>query len=250
MKALLLAAGKGTRLLPYTANTPKPLLPLHGKPILDYIIDGLISAGADEFYVVVGYLREQMEEFLADQDRAKGYPFHAILQADVNGTGGAVLLARDIMYKPFLMTYGDVLISYAAYARLVNIAQATPDATHSLLTNPVGDPSQGAAVYYGGDGVTVEKIIEKPPQGTSTTNWNNAGCYVFAPAIFPDIEQTPLSPRGEIEITASLQKVLDRGEKIAGCCLEPGEFWCDVGYPNIYEQLNASHNWLKSLQNW
>ena len=195
MKALLLAAGKGTRLAPYTDATPKPLLPLYEKPILEYIIDGLVAAGADEFYVVVGYLREQIEDFLATQESVKGVPFHTILQEDVNGTGGAVLLAKDIMSDRFLMTYGDVLISYGAYARLVVTANDHPDAIHCLLANPIEDPSKGAAIYFAEDGVGVEKIIEKPPAGTSTTNWNNAGCYRFDPAIFAGIGDTPLSPR-------------------------------------------------------
>ncbi len=247
-KALILAAGKGTRLRPLTDRTPKPMLPIHGKPIIGYIIDGLILAGVREFYVVVGYLREQVEQYLASRttSKVKLYPIH---QENVNGTGGATLLAKGIINAPFVLTYADILVSHAAYKRLISIAKVASSVSPALLANPVEDPSRGAAVYFKNNDDKVEKIIEKPPAGTSSTKWNNAGCYVLGPSIFPEIEATPLSPRGEVEITATLQRILNRGETILGCRLAPGEFWCDVGIPDIYEKLNASTTWVTHLQN-
>ncbi len=247
-KALILAAGKGTRLRPLTDTTPKPMLPIHGKPLLGYILDGLILAGVRDFYVVVGYLREQVEQYLASRTTAK-IKFHPIYQENVNGTGGATLLAKGIINAPFVLTYADILVSHAAYKRLIAIARGAPGMSPALLANPVEDPSRGAAIYFKDNSDTVEKIIEKPPAGTSSTKWNNAGCYVLGPTIFPVIETTPLSPRGEVEITATLQLLLNSGEQIKGCRLAPGEFWCDVGYPDIYHKLNASSAWLKRLQN-
>ncbi len=247
-KALILAAGKGTRLRPLTDGTPKPMLPIHGKPLIGYIIDGLILAGVREFYIVVGYLREQVEQYISSRTtrRVKFFPIN---QENVNGTGGATLLAKGVINAPFVLTYADILVSHAAYKRLIDIARTLPNSAHALLVNPVEDPSRGAAVYFKNNSDSVEKIIEKPPPGTSLTKWNNAGCYVLAPRIFPDIEATPLSPRGEVEITATLQMVLNRGGQISGCRLSPGEFWCDVGYPDIYHKLNATSAWLKRLQN-
>jgi NDP-sugar pyrophosphorylase family protein len=247
-KALILAAGKGTHLRPLTKSTPKPMLPIHGKPIIGYIIDGLILAGVREFHVVVGYLREQVEQYLASRTtrRVKFYPIH---QENVKGTGGATLLAQGIINAPFVLTYADILVSHAAYKRLIEIAQIIPSVSYTLLANPIDDPSPGAAVYFKNNSKLVEKIIEKPPLGTSSTKWNNAGCYVLGPTIFSEIEATPLSPRGEVEITATLQRILNRGDQILGCRLAPGEFWCDVGYPDIYQKLNASSAWLTRLEN-
>jgi bifunctional UDP-N-acetylglucosamine pyrophosphorylase/glucosamine-1-phosphate N-acetyltransferase len=247
-KALILAAGKGTRLRPLTESTPKPMLSIHGKPIIGYIIDGLILAGVREFHVVVGYLREQVEQYLASRTthRVKFYPIH---QEDIKGTGGATLLAKGIINTPFVLTYSDILVSHAAYKRLIEIARVTSSFSQALLANPMEDPSRGAAVYFKNNSEVVEKIIEKPPPSTSSTKWNNAGCYVFGPTIFSEIEATPPSPRGEVEITATLQRILNRGDQILGCRLAPGEFWCDVGYPNIYQKLYASSAWLTRLQN-
>ncbi len=247
-KALILAAGKGTRLRPLTDRIPKPMLPVHGKPIIGYIIDGLILAGVREFHVVVGYLREQVEQYLLSRTTGK-IKFNSIYQENVNGTGGATLLAKEIIKAPFVLTYADILVSHAAYTRLIATAQTLSNVSHTLLANPVEDPSRGAAVYFRDNGEIVEKIIEKPPPGTSSTKWNNAGCYVLAPSIFPDIEATPLSSRGEVEITATLQMVLNRGEQILGSRLSLGEFWCDVGYPDIYDKLNVFTAWLQRLQN-
>ncbi len=246
--ALILAAGKGTRLRPMTDNTPKPMLSLHGKPIIGYILDGLILAGVREFYIVVGHFQEQVEQYIASRTM-RAVEFHSIYQKEVNGTGGATLLANGVMNAPFLLTYADILVSYAAYKRLIDVARAMPKSSHALIVNPVEDPSRGAAVYFRNNSDIIEKIIEKPPSGTSSTKWNNAGCYVLAPSIFPDISTTPFSPRGELEITATLQMVLSRGEQITGCKLAPGEFWCDVGYPEVYKKLNASSKWLQRLQN-
>ncbi len=246
-KALILAAGRGTRLRPLTDTTPKPMLPIHGKPIIGYIIDGLILAGVREFHVVVGYLREQLEDYLASRATSK-IKFTCINQGNMNGTGGAALLGKGVMNAPFVLTYADILVSHAAYKRLIEIAQVTSSISFALLANPVEDPSRGAAIYFNNNGDIVKKIIEKPPPGTSSTKWNNAGCYVLGPSIFPEIVATPLSPRGEVEITATLQRMLNHGEKIHGCRLAPGEFWCDVGYPDIYQKLNASSAWLARLQ--
>jgi dTDP-glucose pyrophosphorylase len=247
-KALILAAGKGTRLRPMTDSTPKPMLPIHRKPIIGYIIDGLILAGVREFFVIVGYLREQVEQYLKSRTTRK-VKFHPIYQENVNGTGGATLLAKGVINVPFLLTYADILVSHAGYKRLIEVARAMPNSSHALLVNPLEDPSRGAAVYFKNNNDIVEKIIEKPTPGTSSTKWNNAGCYVLTLSIFYDIKTTPLSPRGEVEITATLQMILDRGEQIVGCRLAPGEIWCDVGYPDIYEKLNASSTWLPRLQN-
>ncbi len=224
------------------------MLPIHGKPLIGYIIDGLILAGVREFYVVVGYLREQVEQYISSRTsrNVKFYPIH---QENVNGTGGATLLAKGVINAPFVLTYADILASHAAYKRLIDITSTRLKPSYALLVNPVEDPSSGAAVYFRNDSDIVGKIIEKPLLGTSSTKWNNAGCYVLAPSIFPDIETTALSPRGEVEITATLQMVLNRGGEITGCRLAPGEFWCDVGYPDIYQKLNRSLAWLKRLQN-
>lgn len=245
-KALILAAGKGTRLRPLTDSTPKPMLPIHGKPIIGYIIDGLIFAGVREFHVVVGYLREQVEQYLASR-ATRGVKFYPIHQENVKGTGDATLLAQGIINDPFVLTYADILVSHTAYKRLIEIAQPISSVSQALLANPMEDPGQGAAVYFKNNTKVVEKIIEKPLPGTSSTKWNNAGCYVLRPTIFSEIETTPVSPRGEVEITATLQRILNRGDQILGCRLVPGEFWCDVGYRGIYQKLNASSAWLTRL---
>ena len=244
--ALILAAGRGTRLRPLTDKLPKPLLPLHGKPIIGYIIDGLILAGMREIYIVVGYLKEQVQQYIASR-LPQTVQFFLISQEKMNGTGGATLLAKDLINAPFVLTYADVLISYAAYKRVVKVATRQDRPTHILLANPVEDPSRGAAIYFKEKSDIVEKIIEKPLPGSSSTRWNNAGCYVLFPSIFPDIEATPLSPRGEVEITGTLQNIIARGEQVIGCRLAPGEFWCDVGYPDIYHKLNSSSKWLATL---
>ena len=107
------------------------------------------------------------------------------------------MLARDFAgADPFLMTYGDILVESEIYSALFSRADA---AEMVISVKWVDDPYQGGAVYTEGERVT--KIIEKPPKGTSSTNWNNAGIYVFRPSVFDALDRIEVSPRGEYELT-------------------------------------------------
>jgi NDP-sugar pyrophosphorylase family protein len=223
-KAVVLAAGKGTRMGSLTEDLPKPMLPVRGKPLLEHVLDHLREAGVRECGLITGYRHEVIEQHFA------GYPMRLefIHQAVINGTAGAAKLAREFAGNdPFLLTYGDIWCEADDYRRVMQPLEVEPGTEATLAVKFVDDPFQGAAVYVV-DGF-IRKIIEKPPQGTSTTNWNSAGIYCFRPSVFDEIDGVPLSARGEYEITSAFEQMIDAGRKLRA--VEIKGAWRDIGRP-------------------
>jgi dTDP-glucose pyrophosphorylase len=203
-KALVLAAGKGTRMGGLTRDVPKPLLPLGGKPILHHVLDRLAGAGIEEACIVIGYYGDQIRAHLA------GYPLPLTfcVQNELTGTAHAALLGRSFCARdPFLLTFGDILCTSADYSGLIRLLAPPSEAVVGVKY--VDDPAPGAAVYEEHGRVT--RIIEKPPPGTSATHWNSAGVYAFTARIFDELERVPRSPRGEYEITDAIAQLLAAG---------------------------------------
>lgn len=221
--AVILAAGRGTRLQEVTRDLPKPLLPLHGKPLVEHVLDSLRAAGFGRFLLVVGHRHELFYARFAG-DRS----VHFTLQDPVDGTGSAARLAQPFTGEaPFLLMFGDILASAddirAVWRRLLQDERAAA----VIAVKEVDDPWQGAAVYETGG--VVEEIIEKPPFGTSSTRWNSAGIFAFRPAVFAALQRIQRSPRGEYELTSALQVLLDDGRRVLAQPLRHA--WRDVGRP-------------------
>ena len=221
-KAVILAAGRGTRMGELTREIPKPLIPLNGRPMLLHILDRIAAAGVEEVLLVTGYLAEQIEEV------ASGHGLRVSFrrQETVNGTAKAALLARQwVGVSPFLLTFGDILAEPEHY---VGMRESFTGFDGVLAARYVEDPYQGAAIYVDEER-RVQRIIEKPERGTSTTHWNSAGIYVFSPIVFDELERVPLSARGEYEATSAITQMLDAGRALKMFALEGT--WMDVGRP-------------------
>jgi len=218
-----------------TDERPKPMLPLRGKPMLAHIIERMETSGVREILVITGYKAEIVESYFAEHPPAQArISFRR--QEKLDGTGSAALLGREFAGgEPFLLTFGDILVEPSVYAGLFERAG---EADAALAVNRVDDPYQGAAVYVSGE--RVERIIEKPPRGTSTTPWNNAGVYCFPPQVFSYLERLQPSPRGEYELTDAVQGMLEDGLRFS--CYPVEGFWRDVGRP---EDLPAAERHLE-----
>lgn len=234
MKAVILAAGRGSRLKELTDHTPKPMLMLRdGIPLLEMIVCGIRDAGVKEFVIITGYLGEQIREWFGDGSRLD-VAIQYIEQKEINGTGGAVRSARFAVGDDvFVMSFGDILISPHNYKRLVETYQQN-HAESVMMVNAVDDPYAGSAVYFD-DTYRVENIIEKPPKGTSTSNWNQAGISLFEPIVFDYLEKIPLSARGEYEIVDAVQMMIHDGLNVSALPLEG--FWSDIGTPDDVEHV-------------
>ncbi len=217
-----------------TQEMPKPMLLIHGRPMLEVILERLASSGISRFLIVIGYHGETIRRhFVKTNPMSPQVDF--VWQNPVNGTGSGALLARDFVSEnPFLLTYGDILCDGAEYRRVSSILVREPGIVAALAVKAVDDPWQGAAVYEQQGRIT--RIIEKPPRGSSTTQWNNAGLYAFRRPVFEYLERLQLSVRGEYELTDALQAMLTDGLDLRISPIEGP--WRDVGRPEDLRIVN------------
>ncbi|HEY3282898.1 MAG TPA: nucleotidyltransferase family protein [Armatimonadota bacterium] len=232
--AVVLAAGRGKRLGSLTADLPKPLLPVAGRPCLEWILAGLAAAGLREVVLVTGYKAAAVEERVGSQFEGRLAVRYA-QQPVPNGTGSAVLCAREAVGdRPFLLTYGDILLRRDNYARSLDI-YGSSGCDLLMAVNWVEDPWAGAAIYHDDVGA-VTRIVEKPPKGTSSTHWNHAGVVVASPLYFSYLSKLTPSPRGEYELTAAYPPMLADGRRLAAMPVEG--YWGDVGTPEDLDRMS------------
>lgn len=231
-KAVLLAAGKGTRMRELTDELPKPMIAVRGKPILLHIVEGLRAAGIVRFLIVTGYRAEVVREFFGDGSR-HGVSVEYVTQAVQDGTGRVVELARDFAGDdPFILSYGDILVSPENYLHLVQPGAA--EALVSVKRNE-GEIAQGGCVVVN-EAFELTDLIEKP-SGPAPSPWYNAGVYTFRPGIFEFTAVLEKSPRGEYELTDAIRNLARSGRTVR--VIELSGDWADVRDPEVLARLNA-----------
>ena len=232
-RAVILAAGRGTRMRELTAQLPKPMMEVRGKPVLQHIVQGLGDAGIRDCVIVVGYRADVVRGFFGDGSRYN-VAIQYKTQTVQDGTGRVVELAHDFAGKhPFILAYGDILIDPANYKRLVDL----PDDVEAMLTVTRGeDISKGGAVFLDGN-LDLVDLREKPKPGEPTSPWYNAGLYAFRPSIFDFTSKLKPSPRGEYELTDAIRDLAQSGKKVRA--LELTGEWADVRDPETLARLNS-----------
>jgi dTDP-glucose pyrophosphorylase len=236
-KAVILAAGRGTRMRELTADLPKPMIEVRGKPVLQYIVEGLRDAGVRRFLIVVGYRADVVQNFFGDGSRYK-IDVQYTTQEKQDGTGRVVDLAREFVdQSQFILAYGDILIDPANYKRIVDLA----DDVESIISVTRGeDVSKGGAVFVN-EQMELVDLREKPKAGEPTSPWYNAGLYAFRASIFDFTAKLKPSPRGEYELTDAIRELAQSGKVRAGRAVQALELtgaWADVRDPEILAQLN------------
>lgn len=231
-KAVLLAAGKGTRMRELTNELPKPMIEVRGKPILLHIVEGLRAAGVTHFLIVVGWRAEVVREYFGDGSRL-GVSVEYETQVVQDGTGRVVELAKNFAgEEAFILSYGDILVDPGNYRRLVALDDA--EALISVKYNP-GEIAKGGAVFVN-ERFQMTDLREKPQPGEPTSPWYNAGIYTFRPSIFAFTAQLEKSPRGEYELTDAIRALAHSGRRVQALELR-GE-WADVRDPEVLSELN------------
>jgi len=232
-QAVLLAAGRGTRMKELTNELPKPMLEVRGRPILQHIVEGLRDAGVRRVLVVVGWRAEVVRDHFRDGSSV-GVAIEYTTQTVQDGTGRVVELAKDFTgVAPFVLSYGDILINPENYSRLVALGDA--EAFVSVKNNP-GEIAKGGAIFVD-DQFTVTDVREKPGPGEPTSPWYNAGVYTFRPSIFEHTAKLEKSPRGEFELTDAIRTLAQSTRKVRA--VELTGDWADVRDPDVLAQLNA-----------
>ncbi len=230
-KAVLLAAGKGTRMKELTDDIPKPMLAVRGKPILLHIVEGLRAAGVTDFCIIVGYRADVVRDFFGDGSKF-GVRVCYATQVVQDGTGRVVELAKDFAGSdPFVLSYGDILIDPKNYPRLTDLGDAEGIVT---VKHNEGEIAKGGCVVVN-ERFELTDLIEKP-DGPAPSPWYNAGVYTFRPSIFDFTAKLKLSKRGEYELTDAIRDLAQSGTIVR--VVELSGDWADVRDPEVLATLN------------
>ena len=233
-RAVVLAAGRGTRMRELTVDFPKPMIHVRGKPVLQHIVEGLRDAGVRRILLIVGYHAETVRNFFGDGGR-DNVDIEYATQTVQDGTGRVVNLARNFTGEsPFVLSYGDILIWPENYKHVVDL----PDDCEAIVTVTRGeDMSKGGAVFVN-EQMELVDLREKPRPSEPTSPWYNAGLYAFRPSIFEFIARLTPSPRGEYELTDAIRDLAHSGKKVKA--LELTGEWADVRDPETLARLNRA----------
>jgi UDP-N-acetylglucosamine diphosphorylase / glucose-1-phosphate thymidylyltransferase / UDP-N-acetylgalactosamine diphosphorylase / glucosamine-1-phosphate N-acetyltransferase / galactosamine-1-phosphate N-acetyltransferase len=210
VKAVILAAGKGTRMGGLTTDIPKPMLQVQGRPILEHILTGLRdAAGIREFFIVTGHRAEVVEAHFGDGSKfgvAVRYGRQVVQRFGENGFDGVVTVtgSQDV-------TQGGLFFFDEAFC----------------LNHLVEKPSQAQ----------LEQLRAEGRLKPGATAWYNAGIYVFRPSVYDFTARLQKSPRGEYELTDALSAMIAAGQKLAG--LQIAGRWVDVRDPSVLAKVEA-----------
>jgi bifunctional UDP-N-acetylglucosamine pyrophosphorylase/glucosamine-1-phosphate N-acetyltransferase len=221
MDAIILAAGLGTRLRPHTLQTPKPLLELQGRPVLDWAL-GALPATVDRVLVVVHHLADQVVDYLKRQKHVAHW--EAVHQPEPRGTGDALRSCRDpLRSEQFLVLNGDDLYGATDLDEIAGRPAA-------VLVHPVDEPRRFGIAFLKPDG-SLDRLVEKPD--LTGRRMANTGAYVFPRSVFATPLQ--LSPRGEYEITDYLS-ALARQQTVS---VIPARFWLPIGTVEAWREAET-----------
>lgn len=233
-RAVVLAAGRGTRMRELTESIPKPMVKVLGKPVLQIIAEGLRQSGIRELLIIVGYRKEVVQDYFQD-GTGFGMQIRYAEQIVQDGTGRVVSLAQPFCgHDPFLLSYGDILVDAACYPRLCDLK----DAEMSIAIKRSTDVSKGGAVYIN-DRFELTDLREKPKPNEAVTPWYNAGIYVFRASIFDYVARLEKSPRGEYELTDAIRAMSLAGKRVQAVEITGG--WADVRDPEVLAALNQQN---------
>lgn len=222
MQALVLAGGEGTRLRPLTLTTPKPVMPLAGRPFLTFMLDWLARHGVDEAILSCGFMSESVREVLGDI--YAGMRLRYVFESEPLGTAGPVRLAADegVLEERLLVLNGDVLTDMDLTAEIAFHEEKGALATLALIA--VDDTASYGVVPTSDDG-QVEAFLEKS-EGPAPTNRVNAGAYVLERSVVDRIE-----PGRAVSFEREVFPALV-GEGLYGWHAEG--YWIDIGTPERY----------------
>ena len=232
MRAVILAAGEGKRMYPLTGTRSKVMMPIANKPIMEHLLLEIREAGIRDFLIVVGYHGERIRDYFRD-----GSPWGAnieyVSQRKQLGTADAVRQILPQINEPFLLANGDVIIGRDDVRKLteqsnITVALSSMDNVSGLGVVEVEDSTI----------IRIHEKVEKPP-----TNIVNTGVYLLNPEALLAIDETHPSPRGEYELTHTLQLLIDLHVPVLG---HMADSWLNFTYP--WDLLDANESVITNME--
>jgi UDP-N-acetylglucosamine diphosphorylase / glucose-1-phosphate thymidylyltransferase / UDP-N-acetylgalactosamine diphosphorylase / glucosamine-1-phosphate N-acetyltransferase / galactosamine-1-phosphate N-acetyltransferase len=245
MKAVILAAGKGTRMKELTNEVPKPMLRVEGRPILEHILRGILSAGVKEIFIVTGFRAETIEDYFGVGTKW-GARISYGRQIVQDGTGKAPEVAKEFVgASPFILTYGDILVKPETYAQMIH--RFNEGYFSGVITVTPGEDVTKGGLNFFDEKFCLTRLVEKPSPAqieelrrtgwlkAGVPAWYNAGIYIFKPSLFEFTARLAKSPRGEYELTDAISAMIAAKHVLAG--LEIQGRWVDVRDPEVLASL-------------
>lgn len=240
LKAIILSAGEGSRMRPLTLTKPKTMLPVAGKPIIQYNIESLRDNGITDILLIVRYKEEMVRNYFGDGSDFGVNIFYKT-QKDFLGTANAISYGEDFIDDSIIVLNGDIILDDEIIHEIIKkYNYLTPD-TLMLLTE-VEDPSAFGVVEI--ENGNIKSIVEKPKREEAPSNLVNAGIYIFNKDIFDKIRKTEISERGEYEITDSVSLQIKDNKTVISH--KTSKDWIDVGRP--WELIEVNEDLIGKLK--
>lgn len=240
LKAIILSAGEGSRMRPLTLTKPKTMLPVAGKPIIQYNIESLRDNGITDILLIVRYKEEMVRNYFGDGSDFGVNIFYKT-QKDFLGTANAISYGEDFIDDSIIVLNGDIILDDEIIHEIIKkYNYLTPD-TLMLLTE-VEDPSAFGVVEI--ENGNIKSIVEKPKREEAPSNLVNAGIYIFNKDVFDKIRKTEISERGEYEITDSVSLQIKDNKTVIGH--KTSKDWIDVGRP--WELIEVNEDLIGKLK--
>ncbi|MEA3458902.1 MAG: bifunctional sugar-1-phosphate nucleotidylyltransferase/acetyltransferase [Candidatus Thermoplasmatota archaeon] len=214
MKAVILAAGEGRRLRPFTETMPKVMIPVANKPILEYVVDAVKNSGIGEIIMIVGYKKEAIMKYFEDYEDIK---ITYVVQDKQLGTAHALMQAREHIHELFIVLAGDNLIDKESILKLIK-----NESKYSILIKKHDHPSKYGAVFV--EKNVLKKIVEKPKE--DAVNFISTGMYKLPDSVFEIVED--LLSQGVYDLSSVIQTLVDQGQMVGTVT---ADLWMDVVYP-------------------
>ncbi len=232
MKAVILAAGEGKRLRPFTETMPKVMLPVANKPILEHVIDAVKNSGINEIIMVVGYKKEVIMDYFKDYKKIK---ITYVEQDKQLGTAHALLQAKKHVKNSFIVLAGDNFIDQNSISNLIK-----NDSEYSILIKEHPHPSKYGVVFI--EKNNLKEIVEKPKEERG--KFISTGIYKLPKTIFNKIEE--ITSQGTYALSSVAQSIINDGKQINTIL---ADCWMDIVYPWDLIQVNESmiHNTTASV---
>lgn len=228
MKSVILTTRNSTRLMPITSSRPKSMIPIVGKPLLEYTILGLKEAGIDEILLIVGYKKDKIRNYFGNGIDKFQIKIEYKNQEEYLGTTHVFDYAKDfVKNEPFLMIDGDLFVDPIVFKEL--LSKFNENKIEGLISLVEVKKPQDNRIITLNSNSFVEGLVGKPSVKLNIGNMVNAGIYIFDPLIFKAIKRIKKSVRNKFEFTDLMEILINQlYGKIRGCVIKD-RFWSDIG---------------------